>query len=337
MARFHFRKAIAFLIVVFAQPTFSEETVNIITWWDYIDPDIVQSVETQCNAKVSIDEYYSDPEFLRRIDGQQYDIAIYSDTVYGKFTKSVQSSQKDLQSEFVPQYLESVQENFQLGHYRSDTVYYQLSITGLLWNPRLILLSKDDTVEAVFEKAKGKTVVMLDEHVEVLYLLSKKNVSGEADLSSISGVSNLFNGVNINVTNALANLTTKDDFAFAFTWSGEAIEHINSVSPDFRFLVHPTLSHVSKDLLTLISDSDIAECVARNLSSKEHLNRLTQTYFYFSPYENDSENTAAYNVMNVSFKDSIDKLESLARITPAQYEILDIEWQKLKMTFGIAP
>ena len=319
------------------QSSIAAEPVNIIAWWDYIDPGVIEQAENQCGVEISIDEYYSDPEFLRRTESTDYDIAIYSDTVYSRFIESNVTSEKDLQSQFVPEYLEPVRENFELGNYQKSSVYYQLALTGLLYNPEVAPLSATDSIEEIFAKAKGKTVVMLDEHVEVLYLLSKRQSSDLDGVSTIGGIVDLFTDVNINVTNALANLTTKDDFAFAFTWSGEALERIHNTSPNLAFLVHPTLSHISKDMLTLMTEKDSAECVARKLSEPYHLNLITKSSFYFSPFENKSDNTDVYNELNENFQSSLNSIESLTRITPEQYEQLDLEWQKNENEYRHCP
>ncbi len=49
--------------------TTSRSSTRVLTWWGYIDTknENVQEVEKKCNTKISLDEFYSNSEFLNRI------------------------------------------------------------------------------------------------------------------------------------------------------------------------------------------------------------------------------------------------------------------------------
>lgn len=311
------------------------EPVNIISWWSYINPEIKSEIEDKCDVQISVDEYYSNPEFLRRVKRQNHDIAIYSDTVYRTFIDAVSTATRDISSGLVNQYIEPLQEEYYRSNYLTNTVYYQFSLTGFLWNPNIITLNKKDSIKQIFAKAETNTVVVLDEHVEVLNLLSKIEESGLSKndfvMPSISKVLSLFKDSDIVVANALGSLVNKNDFAFAYTWSGEALWKIQTVAPQLKFLVHPKLSHWSKDLITLISSKDSSACVIRELAGSKHLNKLAVDTYYFSPYANEYYISDAYNDIYNAFIESLKNIQPLKRLSPEQYDELDLEWQKIKV------
>ena len=65
-----------------------KSSVRVLTWWGYIntkDPKVID-IEKKCKTKLSLDEFYSNAEFLSRIENSQknsanFDVLIYSDTV----------------------------------------------------------------------------------------------------------------------------------------------------------------------------------------------------------------------------------------------------------------
>jgi spermidine/putrescine-binding protein len=62
-----------------------ERSVNVITWWGYLDsPEVAQEVKKQCHVNLSHDTYYTNNEFLRRVNTNKtrYDIIIFTQTIY---------------------------------------------------------------------------------------------------------------------------------------------------------------------------------------------------------------------------------------------------------------
>lgn len=346
MDRFHFRKGVAIIgtsIIFMQSVAYAKTDVNIISWWGYLNyPDLIQPIEKACNANIYLDEYYSNPEFLRRLRKSPYDIAIYSYTVYDTFHSLEPGSKIDIKSDIVKSYHPKIRQAYESEMKNTNTVYFQLSLTGFVWNPANIQLNETDSIESIFSKAHGKTVIVLDEHIEVLTLLSqtslksKRHVVNNMELPSIAGVKNLVDGTHLVITNNVGSILTKPDFAFAYTWHGEAMEKIHKDNLNYQFMIHPQLSHWSTDMLTLISDKDAAVCVAKALSSEHFLNSLTAYSYYFSPYKNTSENPRLNKLSDELFL-RFESLRRLPNTSESDYEALDSEWQEMKMSLGTTP
>jgi spermidine/putrescine-binding protein len=341
MDRLHIRKTCIACILIFCSVNvLAKEQVNVLSWWGYITPENIKEIEDKCNVSVNVDEYYSNPEFLRRVRKSDYDIAIYSDTVHDTFIKeNTPFSNEDIQSETVKHYFPELKKHFSHSDYRSNTTYFQISLTGFLWNSENIFISKNDTIEQIFEKAVDKTVVVLDEPVEVLNLLSKINYESQFSntdviTTSIDAVKTVFNGTNTVVANSLGTILDKKDFALAFSWSGEALEKMSERNDKFRYTIHPKLSHWSSDLVTLMTDSSQSVCTAKGLASKEFINALVKTSYYISPYASADNKDRIYEKMEHDFVKNFSSLQPLKRISDHEYQDLDLQWQKIKMVLG---
>ncbi|GEM_PF-6000618 len=76
---------IFFISLAFPQMSLSKEQskINLISWWGYISKADQIEIQKLCKKEVSIDEYFSNSEFLRRWESnnKNYDIIIYSNTI----------------------------------------------------------------------------------------------------------------------------------------------------------------------------------------------------------------------------------------------------------------
>ena len=328
--------AIFFFLFTFSTISFSKVEVNIITWWGYFFEDLLEEVESKCDAKIYFDEYYSNPEFLRRVKKNSYDIAVFSDTVYSTFSKTVSSSGINIQKGRVSKYKPVIRDLYLNGKHGVDTTIFQISSTGFLWNPKNISIDTDDSIGEIFRKAKNKTVVLLDENVEISTLLSRLagGIQGnKLRFPSISTIKSLIWGINVVVSNNLGTIFLKPDFAFAYTWSGEAYRIVSKHNL-LKYTIHPNLSHWSKDVLTLISQKKESACVAKELSSKSYLNKLVERTYYFSPYlvtKDEANMGDDYFEIEKDLLNNFQKLKTLKNITMEDYHHLDREWQMIKV------
>lgn len=343
MDRFCSRKAAiaqCLLAVLFAWfGTARASDINIITWWGYIDNDAIAALEKSCQTRVHVDEYYSNPEFLRRASKGRYDIAIYSDTVYNTFIARDHVARADIARTAVNSYDPKIRNVFLSAKYPADTVYFQLSLTGFLWNPKNISITPTDSIETIFEKARGKTIVVLDEHVEVMNLLSKtafaRDVTTPGNAVGMDPIKGLVANSKLIVTSSLGTTAQIDDFAFAFTWSGEALEKISAANDGLHFMVHPKLSHWSKDLLTVLSDSKPAACVGKVLAGDTYIRQLTATSYYFSPYKQyEQQKSTRYRNMAQQFFEQFERIQPLPTVSAEEYSRLDAAWQEFKLRYA---
>lgn len=314
-------------------------TVNVITWWGYLNyPELLHPIEQACNATISFDEYYSDQEFLSRVNKVPYDIAIYSNASLKTFFNQVKPANVDIKTGLVGNYQKDILKAYQSESIPANTVYFQLSLIGFLWNPRNVTLEKSDSIETIFAKAKGKTIVLPDEPLQVLKLLSNTKYAGnpkkanEIPIPSVDGINQLTDGTKIVTAVSLGEIYKNPNFAFAYSWSGEAMDKVINNSLDYRFLIHPQLSHWATDVLTLITRKPAAECVAEKLGGATFLNTLSANHsYYFSPYINSTTSGSKdYQDMSKDFYTSVDHLQKTPNISEAEYNRLSQEWRRIK-------
>src|SRR5262245_4866842 len=78
-----------------------KSTVNILSWFGYLgSPEIIQLVEKECNVGLSVDEYYSNEEFIRRwkVQKDEYDVLIFSNLLYKGLKENIALKNTSLSS-----------------------------------------------------------------------------------------------------------------------------------------------------------------------------------------------------------------------------------------------
>lgn len=145
----------------------------------------------------------------------------------------------------------------------SNTVYFAIAPTGFLYNAKKIKISQKDSIEKIFKHANKNIIAIVDDEIEanhfIASIINKKNKQNE-NLNAISSYSTwkifekLFKGKRVFITNNLDRIVADDDFAFSFTWSGEAIQEIKKSKKDLKFFVHPKLSYLTADLLSALNE-----------------------------------------------------------------------------------
>lgn len=350
MGGFYFREAIIglrlnfalFLLAVFFVPNIpahgaldfngesSRPTVNVLTWWGYLTIDgIRETIEQSCDVNLSFDQYFSNSEFLRRWRQKEdrYDLIIFSDTIYPSVASGIKRKGiviDDIASKYHP----DVQKKYKQKKYPKNVLFFIHSLTGFLWNPKTVSISRDDTVEIIFEKASGKLIVLLDDALEVNTLLFEKDKN---EVLRDQRIVDLLQSRNVFFTNEFQTILSKENFAFAYSWSGDAIAHKNrSELKHLRFLVHPALSHVSTDLIAQLKSTTGAECVVRTLSSEAVVNQIAEATNYVSPFK------AEIKPFRESSKNGISNIASLRWLSsPNRDDFQDIHarWERMKVKF----
>lgn len=315
---------IAGLVLLFAASA-QAKVINVLTWWGYLsDKKIVDAVESTCNVKLSVDEYYSNPDFLRRLNNQNstYDLLIFSNTVYGLVKDQIKDKGIPL-SGLVDQYDPLIRKKFRNSKKPKNIGLFVLSYSGFLWNTKQIQLNETDKIENIFDKAKNKTIALIDDHVEVNRLL---NAGGVGNGSALKRIQSLSKSKKTLVTNTSDALLNKDDFAFSFTWSGDAIKKEHDSKGKFKFLLHPKLSHVSYDLLASVSKNKSAACVAKYIGGKKFLSSIEDETFYVSPYYRKNPPSELKKL-----RGRIGDLHWLESSDPQTYKTQASEWKLVKL------
>ncbi len=350
MIRIHIGTYIAaFAITISASEALAKTKVNMLTWWGYISKESPEfkSIEKNCNTVVSIDEFYSSAEFLKRLTAGQnskapYDVAIFSDTMR-EASSAIINRDKSLKIAVdTARYVAPIKQYFQSQNFAKNTGVFQISLTGFLWNKKNITISPSDTLGTVFTRTQDGLIVLVDDHVEISTLLrawecsSRKdkcqNLAGEF-FPSEQQLRTLIGNSKLLITSDLGKIDAHPKFALAYTWSGDAIARAGENS-HLEFLLHPSLSHTSMDLVSLLGKSKEAACVAKHLASQNFLTSTAQNTLYFSPYGPVSSKNEKFNTLQKDFFESFSKLKRIHRVTLSESEKINEKWQIFKLQFG---
>lgn len=310
--------------------------VNVLSWWGYIDKPSIDMLEKRCKTKISLDEFYSNAEFLRRWQAQanSYDVAIYSHTVHHFVDASGASKKADLRG-LTRSYAPKFKAQYEREKLPQNTVYFLMSLTGFIWNPANIQISDRDSLEDIFARAKQKLVVLINDPVEINKLTSFAG-KGQKKLTQQNREELLFgmlSGTRFLITNDIKRTLDDPSFAFAYTWSGEALNHIAARKDGTKFTLHPALSHVSKDFLALYSDKPEARCVAETLGSSSYIADMQPSTLYHSPYGKNRNigNADFVKLEDYLFATEGPQLSWLESPSIETYKRLNTQWQKTKI------
>lgn len=324
-------------------------TVRVLSWWGYInsaDP-AVASIEKTCKTALSVDEYYSTSEFLARVEQKAaskapLDILVFSDTVYTSKQLGFLSKSKLHFDRGLSGYSEPVKDFFKSRRYDAATGIFQISLSGFLVNKNLMSISPNDPLSLFFTRAQDNIVVLLDDHVEITTLLSNWECSehknecsklGRSLFPSEEKLKQLVGKAKLVISSDLADITKHPNFALAYTWSGDALRQLDGRS-NLEFLLHPSLSHTSMDLLSLVGTSKEAKCVAEAMASKEFLDTVARRTRYFSPYGPVDAQDPSFQKIQSEFFERFSKLGRIRRMTQDESLEIDKKWQLFKILFG---
>lgn len=274
--------------LIISNLTYAKQTkpvVNVLTWWGYLDkPWIKNTVEKACKVTLSIDEFYSNTEFLRRWreGNNRYDAIIFSDTTYPIIKQDIDSKYGDLREQ-TKQYNKHIRARYLKVGYPKNVVYFVQSVMGFVWNPSVVTLTSQDTIFSIFKKAKSNIVVLVDDPMEINHLLGGE----KPDFLNLHNLRNVLQDTTVYVANDFGEIYKKQNFAISYTWSGEGLLYLKAIkNKEYKFFVKPELSNISSDLLAVLNDRDETDCVGKTLTNRNFLTRFQNETFYFSPYGN---------------------------------------------------
>lgn len=288
-----FKKPFSFVVILIILIVFQagygkshKGTVNILGWYGIQSPEVTSAIRDECGVEVSFDEYYSEGECLKRIstveDGYLYDVVIFPSDIYELIKKKIKLTRSDL-NKVVKYYSHNFRDHYLSCNYPSNVVYFSICFVGFIWNPLLLELSPTDSIYSIFKKAKNNIAIIMNSPTGTWVLIDRNqklssNLLGET-FKEIIGDADIY------IANGYNKLYGKDNFAFAFQPSGEAVFAIKaSKNKDLRFFVHPKYSYAASDLMAELNTRPETRCVARILASKKVLDIVQAKTYYLSPY-----------------------------------------------------
>ncbi len=265
-----------------------KNAVNILTKYNYLrSPKIAKMIKEKCGVDISYDEYYASSEcadFISESGGlNYYDIIIFPNGIYELFSKKIAMTGSTL-NQITKYYNPVIKKLYYSRDYPSNVVYFAISVPGFIWNPDTVNISKDDGIEQMFLKAQNNTVILKNSRAAILKLIGNNYDMSPTALADrfkkIIAIANVY------ITNSYNKLYDRNNFAFAFQNSGDAIAIIKkSKNKKLHFLIHPKYSYLTYDVLVEINLRPETRCVAKILAGKEALKIMQTETFYLSPYE----------------------------------------------------
>ena len=183
---------------------------------------------------------------------------------------------------------------------------------------------------AVFTKAKNNRVVLIDDPIEVRNMIRLGN-NKQLQLN-LRNLKTMVQSAQVTLTNDYNKIYESPNFAFSYTWSGDAILDMQTSGKPYQFLIHPKTSFICTDLLAQTKDNSEATCVAKVLSSKKAMNILQNKNYYFSPYGDYNEITALK--FKKIYQDVFHQLSQFSWIPPVteqEFKKLEQDWKVLKL------
>lgn len=312
--------------------TTSPPSVNILTWWGYLDPPWVKPlIEQTCHVKLSYDEYYMTDEFLRRWDDYKnnYDIVIFYDVMYNSIKNDLEGKSKHNLSAQAKDYYPAIRDHFYQQHFLNNTAYLFPGIPGILWNPKNIQINPTDNLYQIFHKAGDHIAILLDDAISANALFNTYHDFDPFALNKIRQNTRLY------IANAYDNLVNNENFAFAFSDSGVALQEVALSHGNLVFTTLPAFLFNSSDLIAQLNDEPSTTCVADLLSSRSFLNRLQKDTYFFSPY-GDIPQTGdkAYLDAYRQYLAELPKMTWMPLFTNQEYEAINNWWQLMKINAG---
>jgi hypothetical protein len=301
----------------------SIERVNILTWWGYLAPTDLLSVEKKCGAKISVDEYFSNSEFLRRWDNkkQTHEIVLFSNTIYNLIDQSLRNQNFE-SADFEP-YDSSLKTKIDHLHLKRGTRVFLLSLTGFVWDKSKIQIDVSKPLNQFLKNVDNRMFVIMDDAVEGLDLLDKMNLYSSSQKLNVAEIEK--HKLKILISNDLEKLIGNKKFSFSYFWSGGSLKEIAKNKGIYSFTVHPEFSHVTADLISLVKSTPGARCVYKSLSSKSFIREIASKTYYFSPFG------ASGDQFFENYFPELAKLKWLESPTINEFVLMDESWKKLKL------
>lgn len=346
--------------------------ISILSWWGYLcgcKDNAVITIEKACNAKLMVDEFHTNSEFVERYNTKPYDIYIYSDTGSGLIERQAENNSVDL-SYLTNDYHPGVLKQYKKERRKSNTAYFSISAGVFVYKVDLIEYKDIENLKDLIDSIKDHAIIFPDNAVDVMSLtetaFSDQEKQQYFSKDDPYGFNHLFEGSDIKIANTLLPTGTGKPFAFSYFWSGGTVQfkkrleknstvllneekegsertriiqkgkkgipdyELDSRSYDYQF--HPKYSHITSDLLSLAHNDPTAKCVADQLGhGPAHQSILNRTY-YLSPTMIVPKNAdELYIEMYNKFIHALASMPWKKELTPKAYQELNTLWQKVRM------
>ncbi|APJ02498.1 hypothetical protein [Silvanigrella aquatica] len=303
--------------------------VSIASWWGYIDKATIEKLEKKCHTKITLDEYYTNDEFINNYQKKDYAVAIFSGSVYKYIIEDVEK--KGISFEKITKnYDKAVLHEYENRNYSKKAALFSFTLSGFLYDKNKLKINENDSVQKIFQTAKNKKVIFLDESMESLKTLSTiKNISSATEGALTFHA--LVKGSHTVITNDIEKYVNDADFGLAYAWVGEAYKLINK-NNSLEFKPVPAISNVSLDFIGTLNKNEDTACVAEALASKETLDSLLARDYYFSPFGTmEPQTDILFKKESVRFYENLGISKWMPHPSKGEYQEKSALWKDIKL------
>ncbi|AZS13197.1 spermidine/putrescine ABC transporter substrate-binding protein [Paenibacillus lutimineralis] len=319
----------------------SKETLNIYSWADNFDMDVIKDFEKQYNVKVKYDVFANNEDLLAKIKagGTGYDLIQPSDYMVETMIKQNLLAPLDMNN--IPNF-ENIADAYKNPTFDPGNKYsivYMSGVTGIAYNTKYVKDEIDSWEDLWDPKYKGK-VILLDDNREIIGMALKKagHSNSSKDESEITAAVNdlktLLPSVLAFDTDNIKQKMIQEEGWIGTVWSGDA-SFIAKDNPDIAFVIPKEGSTIFADNYAIPKDAkhkELAEKFINFMLEPEVSAKNYESIGYSDPNKNATPfHSAEYNadkMINLS-EDELSRTEWLGDVGD-KLSLYDRFWTELK-------
>ncbi|MDQ0091123.1 spermidine/putrescine transport system substrate-binding protein [Paenibacillus anaericanus] len=221
----------------------SKETLNIYSWADNFDEEVLKEFEKQFDVKINYDVFANNEDLLAKIKagGNGYDLIQPSDYMVATMIK--QDLLEPLNKDNIPNWT-NISDTYKNPSFDPDNKYslvYMSGVTGIAYNTKYVKEEISSWADLWNPEYKGK-VILLDDNREMIGMALKKaglsnSTTDEAQITAaVDDLKTLLPSVLAFDTDNIKQKMIQEEGWIATVWSGDA-SVIAQNNPDVAFVI----------------------------------------------------------------------------------------------------
>ncbi|CAH8247500.1 spermidine/putrescine ABC transporter substrate-binding protein [Paenibacillus melissococcoides] len=221
----------------------SKDTLNLYTWADNFNPEMIEKFESENNVKVNMAVFANNEELLAKIKagGANYDLIQPSDYMVASMIK--QDLLETINKDNIPNF-QYVVDRFKNPAYDPNSehsIIYMWGVTGIAYNKKHIAEAPTSWADLWKDEYKGK-VLLLDDNREIIGMALKKagksnSTDNEADINAAADdLRKLVPNVVAFDTDNIKQKMIQEEGWIGTVWSGDAA-FIAAENPDIAYVI----------------------------------------------------------------------------------------------------
>lgn len=318
-----------------------KETLNLYSWVDNFDMDMIKKFEDEYNVKVNYSYFANNEELLAKISngGADYDLIQPSDYMVASMIKQDLLEPLDLNNIPNFQYVADTFKDPAFDPGNKYSITYTSGVTGIAYNTKYVTDEINSWSDLWDDKYKGK-VLLLDDNREVIGMalkkLGKSNSShDDADIEAAAEeLKKLVPNVLAFDTDSIKQKMMQEEGWIAMVWSGDAA-FIAAENPDVKFVVPDEGSTIWSDNYAIpkgAKNKELAEKFINFMLDPENSAQNYESIGYSNPVtaakQYQSEEYNSNTMINLS-EDELARAEWLLDVGD-KIQLYDRIWSELK-------